>query len=268
MDYLYNGKELEEEDDWNWYAYGFRYYDPAIGRFSGVDPIAEQFPWVSPYNYAENMVPMAIDLWGLQAYLVTQVYNTDGNIKEMYVASHTSDGKILNNGATDQEVMVFHLDADGNQLMTPTYQDGLDPLQDAVMKNGAISHLPSSGFAGDQFTKFDQDKTTINTSKALVKRAGRMIYGSGDLSSEELMEGVSKVANIGPDEVVFGAEVVFSTKSLQGSKNSEIESRVNTEYSPITGTTSSVNLPELQKAASKEIPNHKKTGEPNAMGSG
>ena len=48
-------------------------HDPAIGRFTGVDPIADRFAWVSPYNYAENMVPMAIDLWGLQAVLIITI---------------------------------------------------------------------------------------------------------------------------------------------------------------------------------------------------
>lgn len=48
----------------------------AIARFIGVDPIADQFPHVNPYNYAENMVPNAIDLWGLQAYRVNQENNS------------------------------------------------------------------------------------------------------------------------------------------------------------------------------------------------
>ena len=50
------------------YAYGFRYYDPAIGRFTGVDPIADEFAWVSTYNYAENEPVRHIDLHGLQKY--------------------------------------------------------------------------------------------------------------------------------------------------------------------------------------------------------
>lgn len=39
---------------------------PAIGRFTGVDPIADQFAWVSPFNYAENSPIAHIDLHGLQ----------------------------------------------------------------------------------------------------------------------------------------------------------------------------------------------------------
>ncbi|MEQ1746638.1 MAG: RHS repeat-associated core domain-containing protein, partial [Saprospiraceae bacterium] len=66
--YKYNGKELSEELGINWYAYGARYYDPVTGRFSGVDPIADKFAWVSVYNYAENEPIANIDLWGLQKY--------------------------------------------------------------------------------------------------------------------------------------------------------------------------------------------------------
>ena len=71
--YRYNGKELNE--DIGLYAYGFRYYDPAIGRFTGVDPIADQFPHVSTYNYAENSPIANIDLHGLQRY-----YAADGSL--------------------------------------------------------------------------------------------------------------------------------------------------------------------------------------------
>jgi len=49
-----------------WYDYGARMYDPVLGRFTGVDPIADQFPHVTTFNYAENEPVAHIDLWGLQ----------------------------------------------------------------------------------------------------------------------------------------------------------------------------------------------------------
>ena len=69
QDFLYNGKEYETTEDLNWYFYGARWYDPAIGRFTGVDPIAAEFAHVSGYNYAENSPIAYIDLWGLQRAL-------------------------------------------------------------------------------------------------------------------------------------------------------------------------------------------------------
>jgi RHS repeat-associated protein len=64
--YKYNGKELQKELSLEWLDYGKRYYDPQIGRFTGIDPIAEKYNWVSPFNYAENSPIANIDLWGLQ----------------------------------------------------------------------------------------------------------------------------------------------------------------------------------------------------------
>ncbi|MCR9102874.1 MAG: hypothetical protein NXI25_23175 [bacterium] len=66
--YLNNGKELNEDYGMDLYEYGFRWYDAAIGRFTGVDPIADEFAWVNTYNYAENEPVANIDLHGLQKY--------------------------------------------------------------------------------------------------------------------------------------------------------------------------------------------------------
>lgn len=56
-----------ENFHFNWYDYGARFYDPQIGRFPSLDPLADKFNWVTPYNYAENSPVANIDLWGLQA---------------------------------------------------------------------------------------------------------------------------------------------------------------------------------------------------------
>jgi RHS repeat-associated protein len=70
--YLYNGKELQDVMlngvKLSLYYYGARMYDPQIGRFICLDPLASKFPWVTPYNYAENSPISNLDLWGLQAF--------------------------------------------------------------------------------------------------------------------------------------------------------------------------------------------------------
>lgn len=52
--YQYNGKELTEDLGLNWNDYGARWYDPAVARWSAVDPLAEEFYSWSPYNYVYN----------------------------------------------------------------------------------------------------------------------------------------------------------------------------------------------------------------------
>lgn len=62
--YRFNGKELDSES--GLYYYGMRYYSPWTCRFINVDPIALDYPFYTPYQYAGNEPIANMDLDGLE----------------------------------------------------------------------------------------------------------------------------------------------------------------------------------------------------------
>lgn len=49
------------------YDYGARNYDPALGRWMNIDPLAEKFPYMSPYVYCNDNPINLVDPDGKEA---------------------------------------------------------------------------------------------------------------------------------------------------------------------------------------------------------
>ena len=72
--YKYNGKELDAKKGLNWYDYGERMYDAALGIFTTVDPSSERYYSTSPYVYCGGDPINRIDPTGADWYK-----DSDGN---------------------------------------------------------------------------------------------------------------------------------------------------------------------------------------------
>ena len=83
----FNGKE--NDNDVKGFGsqldYGFRIYDPRIGRFLSTDPLTKSYPWYTPYQYAGNQPIWAVDIDGLEEWVVTRWYDQDGNVAKLRI---------------------------------------------------------------------------------------------------------------------------------------------------------------------------------------
>lgn len=60
-----------------------RVYDPRVGRFLSVDPLIEEFPELTPYQFASNNPIEAIDLDGAEAQSSKPVDNNSALLNEL-----------------------------------------------------------------------------------------------------------------------------------------------------------------------------------------
>lgn len=105
--YLYNGKELQVDGfgdvSLDWYDYGARFYDPSLGRFHTLDPLAEKFSHQSPYVYADNNPILFIDFMGMNAELHIRGSEAEATTAELNKSTNLelelgSDGKVVITG--------------------------------------------------------------------------------------------------------------------------------------------------------------------------
>jgi len=95
QNFLYNGKELQNDLSLGWYDYGARMYMPEIGRWPKIDPKAELYFQITPYAYAANTPTNAIDPDGrLVIFINGQHDGTGGKVdywqKRDYVTRYSS----------------------------------------------------------------------------------------------------------------------------------------------------------------------------------
>jgi len=63
----FQGQELQEDIDLNWSSFKWRNYDPAVGRFFSIDPLAEKYSHMTPYQFSSNQPMHASELEGMES---------------------------------------------------------------------------------------------------------------------------------------------------------------------------------------------------------
>jgi len=148
----YTGKTLDEEMGLDLYYYGARYYDPTLGRFTQVDPLANKYPAWGPYVYcADNPLkyrdPNGKWLEPVHHYMIDQAcaplvndgFMTREDVQAVMGGSDWADSK-PNQGA-DKAYM--HAMADGSTSPPQSPTDAASNTKDHI--NNKTSNFVETG---------------------------------------------------------------------------------------------------------------------------
>jgi len=206
IDYLYNGKELQRSFDLGYYDYGARFYDPSMGRFTSVDPLAEMYNYQSTYAYAANNPITNIDIMGMAAASTQELIQS---------AWDQGEGTYDNNGHRIEESTATESDAP-----CPDPPCGFDVRQRAREKAVLTGQDPGGKemIAGMQA---ELDGAILGAPfPPIVKGLGWLKRLLGISKASKGVGNLVKIGEISDDVIIFSSK--FGDEAVQGVSNFKV----------------------------------------------
>ena len=97
--YRFSGNELYLDNGLGLYDFKARMYDPALGRFTSVDPLSGKYPGISPYSYCAGNPVNFVDREGMKIRIF---YYDESGTRQSYIYS---GGACSNSNAYVQSVV-------------------------------------------------------------------------------------------------------------------------------------------------------------------
>jgi RHS repeat-associated protein len=143
--YGFNDKENDADvkGDGDQVDYGMRIYDPRLGRFLSIDPLQKKYPELTPYQFASNTPMQAIDLDGLEKYIVNRNFNSNGVLTSVVIQwFEDKDGNARDNETYLRNpklkkanvYVIDHNESNNKAIHAVQYQKDLTPEQITLIR--------------------------------------------------------------------------------------------------------------------------------------
>jgi RHS repeat-associated protein len=208
--YKFNGKELQDELGLNEYAYGWRDYDPAIGRWNVIDQLAEKYYRISPYAYVANNPITTIDPDG--RYLFGLFGSTSAERKEARAEKYAAKvgGSVVKGENGRVSVNVVRGTADGSMTITTKSNFSDFATLTGNIKKWTTSHKEQLIGVAKGIQKIGDNATKAGITGAAVGAAATAIVGG-----EGAAPGIV-VAGLGSGVSGFGSILEIGVKLITG----------------------------------------------------
>ncbi|MFT0643695.1 RHS repeat domain-containing protein [Bacteroides thetaiotaomicron] len=206
--FKYNGKELDRKNGLDWYDYGARMYDAALGRWHVADPSSEKNYSNTPYGYCFNNPVTHIDPDGKQGVAIPTPY---GPLPFYYPLTRTQSYNL----PSDQQIMRHTSDkfAELGQMITdaPKMSYTFGSLLYYQVKS-AVSPEYNHQRKRDRKAKENLDKNQANVANSIDTNVSGMMP-NGDPAPKRDPNDKSKIGKAGK-KVLIGSGIARTALEL------------------------------------------------------